>query len=201
MMNNSDIKSISIDELLQRVGAQPEGNIWLTTIVSPKDFDRAIDELREMLNIFIECDIGVISASNGVLSLIEEICHTSQSYLLLRDFESWLREDWQKFDFLRSRLDQEKRGGILVLSLEETKAMLSYAPNFASWIGSRIFRLLLGAELLTPEERQVRLSALREWSGKTDLEVIVLAEAHKLPADPEYGEWLILLEREDLIER
>ena len=200
-MKTYDIKSISIDELLQRVGAQPEGNIWLTTIISPPDFDKAINELREMLNIFIDCDIGVISANSGALSLINQITQAPQSYLLLRDFESWLQEDWQKFDYLRSRLDQEKRGGILILSLEATKAMLNYAPNFASWLGSRIFSLLLGVELLTTEERQVRLSALREWSGKSDLEVIALAEAYQLPSDPEYGEWLILLEREDLIER
>jgi hypothetical protein len=85
--------------------------------------------------------------------------------------------------------------------LEATKTLLNYAPNFASWLGSRIFRLILGVELLTTEERQARLSALREWSGKSDSEVIALAELHKLPSDPEYGEWLILLEREDLIER
>jgi hypothetical protein len=200
-MKNSDITSSSIDELLQRVGAQPEGNIWLTTIVSTPDFDKAIDELREMLKIFIECDIGVISAKSGVLTLINQISHAPQRYLLLRDFESWLREDWQKFDSLRSRLNQEKRGGILILSLEATKAMIRYAPNFASWIGSRIFRLILGVELLTTEERNERLSALREWSGRSDSEVIELAEARQLPPDPEYGEWLVLLDRGDLLER
>lgn len=198
---NFDIKSISTDELLQRVGAQPEANIWLTTIVSPPDFDKAIDELREMLNIFIECDIGVISGDQGVINLIDRVINATQGYLLLRDFELWRREDWQKFDAFRSELDQKKRGGILILSLEATKIMLNYAPNFASWLGSRIFRLILDLELLTPEESQARLSALRAWSGKSDFEVIALAEECKLPPDPEYGEWLVLLNREDLIER
>lgn len=200
-MKNFDIRSISIDELLQRVGAQPSSNVWLVTIVLPSVIDRITDELQEMLNIFIECDVGVISASDGAISLVEKISHASQNYLLLRNFGTWLKDDWQKFDSLRSRLDQKKNGGILILSLEDTKAMLNHAPNFVSWLGSRIFCLLLSEELLTTEGRQARLIALREWSGKSDAEVIALAEAHKLPADPEYGEWLILLEREDLIER
>ncbi|NJN92215.1 MAG: ABC transporter permease [Leptolyngbyaceae cyanobacterium SL_5_14] len=198
---NSSIQAVSIDELLQRVGAQPEGNIWLTAIVACQNFDNAISELSAMLDIFLECEIGVISASNGVFDLTDKISYATQSYLLLRDFESWFREDWQKFDSLRSRLDQEKRGGILILSLEAAKAMLSHAPNFASWLGPRIFRLILGVELLTTEERQMRLLALRKWSGKSDSEVIALAKVQKLPTDPEYGEWLILLEREDLLER
>ncbi len=198
---SSKIKSISLDELLQRVGAQPSSNVWLAIIVSSLDVDDVVDELREMLNIFIECDIGVISASGGVISCFEQISHAPQDYLLLRDFESWLKEDWQKFDSFRSRLDQEKSGGILILSLEATKSLLNHAPNFASWLGSRIFRLLLNTEFLSLEERQTRLLALRIWSGKSDAEIIALAEAHNLPSDPEYGEWLILLEREDLIER
>ncbi len=200
-MTNFDIKSISTDELLQRVGAQPQGNIWSIAIVAELAFDKVTDELREMLTIFIECEVKVISASDRVISLINEIKKAPQNYLLLRDFESWQREDWQKFDAFRSELDQKKRGGILILSLEATKIMLNYAPNFVSWLGSRIFSLKLGEELLTTEERQARLSALREWSRKSDSEVITLAEEHKLPLDPEYGEWLVLLNREDLIER
>ncbi|MBW4618716.1 MAG: DUF432 domain-containing protein [Cyanosarcina radialis HA8281-LM2] len=92
-MITAEIKSVSIDELLQRVGAQPEGNIWLAAIVSPLDFDKAIEELRETLSIFLECEIGVISASNGVGDLVDRISRASQSYLLLRDFELWLQEE------------------------------------------------------------------------------------------------------------
>lgn len=200
-MKNFDIKAILIDELLQRVGAQPSNSVWLATIVLPSVVDRITDELREMLNIFIECDIGVISASDGVISLFEQISHAQQDYLLLRDFELWRKEDWQKFDSFRSRLDQEKGGGILILSLKATESLLNYAPNFASWLGPRLFRLLLDTEFLSTEESEARLSELRKWSGKSDAEIIKLAQAHNLPSDPEYGEWLILLNREDLIER
>lgn len=200
-MKSFDIKSVSLDELLQRVGAQPEGNIWLALVVALSDLDQATDELRGMLSIFIECDIGVISAESGVFNLVNQIEDAQENYLLLRDFESWVQKDWREFDYLRSRLDKNKRGGILILSLESSKAISNYAPNFVSWLGSRIFRLTLDQEFLTTEEREGRLLALREWSGRSDSEVIALAEAHQLPPDPEYGEWLVLLERGDLLER
>jgi hypothetical protein len=59
----------------------------------------------------------------------------------------------------------------------------------------------LGLEILTESESQQRLAALQQSTGKTDAEVIRLAEAGQLPRDPEYGEWLVLLDRGDLLER
>lgn len=197
----SDIQILSVDQLLQRIGAQPFGNIWSAVITIPSDFDKAIIELNDMLTIFIESEIGILSAEQGVENLIERISCTVQNYLLLRDFELWQKKDWEKFDSLRSWLGKEKYGGMLILSLQAAKSMINYAPNFTSWLGARVFQLVLGTELLTESEREERLSALREWSGETDADVIDLAEKKQLPSDPEYGEWLILLNREDLIGR
>lgn len=198
-MMGFDIKSVSIDELLQRVGVQPEGNIWLVLVVASSSFDQAVDELRETLGIFIEYKIEVVSANRKASDLIKQIKDATENYLLLRDFESWIQEDWRELDYLRTWLDKNKLGGLLILSLKSARAMSTHAPNFMSWLGSGIFRLALGEELLTPEEHEGRLSTLREWSGRADSEVIAFAEAHQLPPDPEYGEWLVLLGREDLI--
>jgi hypothetical protein len=71
----------------------------------------------------------------------------------------------------------------------------------SSWIGSRVYDLELGLEILTEAESQQRLEALEQFTGKTDEEVICLAETGQLPTDPEYGEWLVLLGRGDLLER
>jgi len=54
---------------------------------------------------------------------------------------------------------------------------------------------------LTTEECDERIDALQEYLGKTNDEVITLAENRQLPTDPEYAEWLILLNRGDLLER
>jgi hypothetical protein len=67
-------------------------------------------------------------------------------------------------------------------------------------VSSRIYYLDKDAEILTAEDCEQRLAALQEWSGKSNDEVIILAENRQLPTDPEYGEWLILLNRGDLLE-
>ncbi len=194
------IKSVSIDELLQRVGSQPDGNVWLAIVVAPSDSNEVVEDLKETINIFTECEVGLVSGEGGTLDLIRHVEQATEDYLLLWRFESWNRDNWREFDYARSRLTR-KRGGVLVLSSESVKALITYAPNFTSWLGSRVYRFDKDREFLTTDERQARLAALREWSGLSDLKVIELAEAHKLPLTPEYGEWLVLLNREDLIER
>jgi hypothetical protein len=68
-------------------------------------------------------------------------------------------------------------------------------------LGARIYYLQKDAEILSDEECERRLAALQEWTGKTNEDVIALAENRQLPTDPEYGEWIILLNRGDLLER
>jgi hypothetical protein len=92
-----------------------------------------------------------------------------------------------------------KRGLVLILSPESAKTMFSYAPNIVSWLGSRVYSFLKDTELLSAEEIQERLATLREWSGYTDSQIIEMAETRTLPSEPEYAEWLVLLERGDLI--
>ncbi|HBE18708.1 MAG TPA: ABC transporter permease [Cyanobacteria bacterium UBA11149] len=194
------IRSISLDDFLQRVGSQPNGNVWSAIVVSSSYLSEVIEDLKETIGIFTECEIGVISGKNGATNLIISVENTAEDYLVLYDLESWNRDNWREFDYARSRL-AKKRGGVLVLASESIESLSRFAPNFASWLGSRIYLFDRGRELLTADERQERLLALQEYLGLSNSEVIELAKAHKLPSDPEYGEWLILLNREDLIER
>lgn len=194
------LRSISLDDFLQRIGSQPNGNVWSAIVVESSYLSEVIEDLKEMIGIFTECDLGVISGENGATALIISVEQATEDYLLLSDFESWSQDNWREFDYARSRL-AKKRGGVLVLSLESIGVLSRFAPNFASWLGSRVYLLDKDREFLTIDERQGRLLALQEWLGLSNSEVIELAEAHKLPPDPEYGEWLVLLNREDLIER
>ena len=193
-------KVVSIDELLQRIGLQPKSNIWSAIISNPVAFQDVIEDLQESIENFAECQVVFISGEVDTIDFIEQIQQAPEDYLILSNFEAWNRDNWRKFDALRSRLDQQKRGGILVLSSTSAQNMFKYAPNFMSWLGSRIYDFQPGGEFLNSEEREQRLSALRAWSGLSDSQVIELAESHQLSPDPEYGEWLILLDRGDLIE-
>lgn len=194
-------KVISIDEFIQRIGMQPFGNIWSALIIDIQNIEEVIEELRDTINIFAECEIKVISGLNGVDKLIEQVLDATEDYLILYQLNNWQESDWKKLDGYRSRLDKHKLGGLLILSQTAAIQMVVNAPNLSSWLGSKIYNLELDTEFLNEEEKQSRLAALREWSNQSDGEIIALAQANKLPPDSEYGEWFILLDRGDLVER
>ena len=194
-------KLFSIDELLQKIGARPDSNIWMVLVVKPDDMQSTIEDLQDTVDIFSECETITISGRSGARNLVKQINDASQEYFLLHQLEDWNNNEWKVFDGFRSQLDKNTKGGLILLSEQSTSLMLQNSSNFVSWVSSRIYYLDKDAEILTAEECDQRLIALQEWSGKTNDDVIVLAENRQLPTDPEYGEWLILLNRGDLLER
>ena len=194
-------KLASVDELLQRIGSRPDGNIWMILVANIDDIESIVTDLQDTIEIFSECDTGNISGEVGARDLINQINKSLEEYLLLWQLDSWDSNEWKIFDALRSRLDKESKGGLLVISEQANNLMIHNAPNFVSWLGARIYYLQKDAEILSDEECDRRLAALQEWTGKTNEDVIALAENRQLPTDPEYGEWLILLNRGDLLER
>ena len=194
-------KLFSLDELLQRITARPDGNIWMALIVTIDEIESTLEDLQDTLEIFNECETGTLSGKEGALDLVQQINQNSEAYILLYDFENWDSQEWKTFDGFRSHLDKGKKGGFLILTQESTRLMLHNAPNFVSWLGARIYQFQKDAEMLTQTERDRRLNALQENFEMSDQDVIELAEKRQLPADPEFGEWLILLDRGDLLER
>jgi hypothetical protein len=187
------LSEITVYEFLSNILVQPD-NVWSALVIGEDETAQTLEELQDGIEIFAECTVASFDVQDA-----EAKIDSSIDYLLLWNFDQWTTSVWQQFDYRRSYLDRGKRGGSIIISESAMGEMLSNAPNFASWIGSKIFRLILGSELLTDEECEKRLATLREWKGLTDEEVIAQAEAKKLPRDPEYGEWLILLNRGDLI--
>lgn len=194
-------KLFSIDELLQKIGSRPDGNIWMVLVVDINDIESIVTDLKDTIEVFSECITGTISGESGARSLINQISEASEEYFLLWKLDNWDSNEWKIFDALRSRLDKGNKGGLIVLSEQANYLILHNAPNFVSWLGARIYYLQKDAEILSDEECDHRLAALQEWAGKTNDEVMALAENRQLPTDPEYGEWLILLNRGDLLER
>ncbi|TYQ26060.1 ABC transporter permease [Pseudanabaena biceps] len=195
-------KLSSIDELLQKIELRPpDSNSWMVLVAVPDDIQSTIDELQDSVEIFSECEAVTISGEYGSRNLVKCIKESPQEYFLLHQFDSWDNNEWEIFDTFRTQLDKNKNGGLVVLSEQSSRLMFSNAPHFVSFVGSRIYYLDQDADILTSEECEQRLSALQEWSGQTNEEIIALAENRQLPTDPEYGEWLILLDRGDLLER
>ena len=189
----------SLDEILQRLSSLPNANFWSVIVTAPEQQQQALIELEESIPIFIDESVKLISITPDLEALIDAV-RSSEAYILLWQFDIWQPEQWKQFDYARSRFSHDK-GGILLLTPHSAVQFQTYAPNFASWIGARVYELQLGLEILTEAESQQRLEALQQFTGKTDAEVIHLAETDQLPTDPEYGEWLVLLGRGDLLER
>jgi hypothetical protein len=189
----------SCDEILQRVYSLPKRNIWAVLIIKSEQLNIALEELEETLPIFMDGAFRALEVTLDLEDLIQKICE-ADDYVLLWNFEQWETSQWQEFDYDRSRFDRPN-GGILLLTPSSANAFQKYAPNFASWVGSKVYDLELGTEILAEDARQQRLAALQDWSQKTNDEIIQLAETGQLIVDPVYGEWLVLLGRGDLVER
>ncbi len=190
---------ISCDEILQRIASLPKRNFWSILIIPAEQQHAAIEELEETIPVFLEESIHVISADTSVATLLENI-YSSDEFVFLWNFEAWTDKEWKQLDYERSQFSRNN-GGLFLLTPESTASFQTNAPNFASWVGGKVYPLKLGTETLTEIERQQRLQILQDWLGKTNLEVIHLAETGELPSDPTYGEWLVLLGRGDLVGR
>jgi len=106
--------------------------------------------------------------------------------------------EWATLDRRRSSLERE--GVTVFVATEASFAELARsAPNLASLFGANVFAFDPQAEETTAAQGAQRLEALRVGSGRSDQDIIDAAEARTLPSDPEYGEWLVLLGRGDLL--
>jgi len=101
-------------------------------------------------------------------------------------------------DMNRSRLE---RDGPLIfwISPEQFSQISRYAPNIRSYVGGSIFRVTPDADSIDNAQRLQRLSELSSHYGWTNDELISRAANGTLPAEPEFVEWLVLLDRGDLI--
>jgi hypothetical protein len=82
------LTSLSIDEFLQRIGSQPNGNTWSALITSNLDNQQLVDDLQETLTIFAECKVGCFSANNEANTLVKQIINATEDYLILGNFRN-----------------------------------------------------------------------------------------------------------------
>jgi hypothetical protein len=99
------------------------------------------------------------------------------------------------FEHYRGRLVGGPRG-VLITPKDAVATYATHAPSFWSWVGASVWGHNPRAGVL---DREARLQSLREATGRTDAQVVELAEQGQLPADPIYAEWIALLGRGDLI--
>lgn len=117
--------------------------------------------------------------------------------IALIGLENWGSEQWQALDVNRNALDRP--GPILLcLTTDAADALARFAPNVRSYLGS--FHVIgLDQSGMDKEEVERRLDSLRTLYGLTDQQVIEKVQDGTLPPGAHFVEWLILLDRGDLV--
>ncbi|MBP7284131.1 MAG: hypothetical protein KBA66_21280 [Leptospiraceae bacterium] len=196
-MNFNDVQSVDLSEFAYLSTVNSDYRVLI--IPSPEFIDLISYSLLEQINILGELKLkGILKIRNG--EEVVAILKTSvESVIILSDLEQLSESDWQYIDVNRNSL-QNNRMTIFILTLASLERMLVNAPNLTSWIGGHIWRCDKVENFLTEKEIEQRLIYLRQWAKHSDEEVVKLAAEHKLPREPEYAEWLVLLGRSDLLD-
>ena len=191
-------RSLVLDEVAFEAVEQPGENAWLALVVDTGNVAPAAQELAAAIE-QIGGELPNVRQVADAWALLRELRSTPEGIVVLHGIGNFSAEDWAILDRQRSML-YRRRPVIVLLAHESAEHLMQHAPNLASWIGGRLWRL--GEEApLSPEACEERLAALRAWSSLSDGEVIERASRGELSPDPEYAEWLVLLGRGDLLER
>jgi hypothetical protein len=190
----------STDIFSLRVRTQSKSNAWSIFVLETGVASDKIEDFKEEIEIISSRSVSIFMANEGVEALLKELDDSISDYYLIWNFDSWDVDQWQMFDMLRSHLDRGTFGGVLILSKQAVELMFDYAPNFTSWAGGRVYALQESSSYLTEEEIEGRLTGFRIEYNYSDEQLIDLASKKDLSLNPDLGEWLVLLGREDLIE-
>ena len=198
VMPNTLPPAIAPSNLALRAVSRSGSGDWILLVVDVQ-LNQVIEEIVENVRAFG----GQVSVSDMTGRSVQEVIATMatcarRTILLIHGLDGLTDEDWQHIDLLRSRLIG---AGTIVLpvSLMTAERISRSAPNLSSWIGGAMWTLNPTADLVSDAERNKRLKVLRRWAKMTDEQVIRRAKDGSLPDDPEYTEWLILLDRADLV--
>jgi hypothetical protein len=181
-----------------RIVARP--GAWFALLTSASDSTRAAERLVEEIAMLGNEAPRRLDATAGSAALAQQARDAGPGILVAAAFEAFGDDEWRHLDLLRSQLVRDEQV-VLVLSQPAFEGLMRNAPNVASLLGGAVWTLDAEAEILTDEEKEQRLAALRDRFALSDAEMIARVERGDLPLEPEHAEWLVLLDRGDLLER
>lgn len=198
-MTIGDVPAISAAELAARMAVHRASwrDVWGLLVDSPSSAEIA-GEVAEELRFVADIDATPIAVEADLEPTLTALRRSSGVVIVLYGFGPLDPEAWRRLDALREGF-RETAGLVLLLRPADLETLQEHAPNFSSWLGGRVWRLSDEAHDLSREEVQTRLDALRAAYDLTDADVVTLAGSKKLPPEPEFAEWLILLGQGDLL--
>jgi hypothetical protein len=197
MTSGLEVSSASVPELALRLIAVRGTAAYAAYLVAAGAVTDVIAELHDELVAFDrELAIEVLRPGTAE-QLFLELSRVTREVVLV-DAAAYRDRDWAVLDRRRSSL---ARAGLMVFvtTPDSFGTLMQAAPNLASWLGAFVFERPRD-DPGSSEARERRLAALRSWAQQSDHDVVQAATHGRLPADPEYAEWLVLLGRGDLLD-
>jgi hypothetical protein len=170
------------------------GDVSSFVVASEESVDSAVEEIASTLEQFLrDLQVRVLLATTAK-SLLDRLAEPNT--ILVAGIRGWSALEWQQLDLHRGRLAVEAL--VMVMSETSVAGMVAEAPHLYSFISEPV-REGPDEALLTDDERRQRIAALEASKGFSSDELIERAVAGESLTDPEYGEWLLLLGRGDLL--
>jgi len=185
-------------EAVRRGGLRAPGS-WIGIATSIEPSEELAGEIISEAQVQFNRQVYAIDArAADPFKLAQDIQSRGADWLLLLGLDAWSQQNWNSSELNRNSWIREDGLTWFLLGPSATSSIARYAPNVRSLIGPYI---VVGPTDLrmTSEERASRLAQLRDFYRRTDAEITAEAESHALEMSPHMVEWLILLDRGDLV--
>jgi hypothetical protein len=172
---------------------------WFVLLKPATDVESALDAFVAEFSAFRGQPVRILGDIVPTLEkLRSNLTHPATDPIVIVDLDQADADFWRAMDINRSGLLREGPV-ILWLSSVGLTGLCEHAPNIRSFVGGSIVYLGIQGDAMTASERQQRISDLESHFHITSAEVIRRAESGTLPTEPHFVEWLVLLDRGDLV--
>jgi hypothetical protein len=192
-----ELPSIGAGELASQIRSEYGNGTWMCVVAPEERLVTITNEIEHALLVGNSKSV-IIQLNRSVKPLVDA---PHDVLVLVGGFNTLSDDEWQHLDQLRSTRLIRNQPALLMMSPASMQHLMRLAPNMASIVGGQFFHFQEHAERLTDEERTYRLADLRFHFDKTDDDIIEMARTGAPMDEPAYAEWLVLLNRGDLLQR
>ena len=173
-------------------------SVWFV-VLRPTEEEDALANFVANLSAVLDQPVRVVHTSGSSFEKLRSDLHDpAGDPVLISDLDQADAERWSALDVNRSAWIREG-AVVLWLSAAGVANLSSCAPNIKSLVGGSIFHLGTDGGAMTAAERDQRIADLESHFEMKSAEVIKQAELGVLPTGSHFVEWLVLLDRGDLV--
>lgn len=184
-------------ELVNRFRSEAGMGTWLCLIAPQMRLESVCSEVEEALSA-LNLPFEIIQLDRSVKPLIDA---PTDVPIVATGFGTLSDEEWQHLDQLRSSRIIRNEPALLLMSSTAMQRLARLAPNMASFVGGQFFEFQEDSGRLSEQERSNRLAELQHQFEMTNDEFLAMVESRAILDEPAYAEWLVLLDRGDLLKR